>query len=298
MNTAKDSRTSRAPLSQTNFPNLSQTDFPTFSPSDFTEKKDRLLFASDFDNTFSLYPNGVGKETLDAVEKFRKDGNIFGIVTGREYVMTLPIIENYGRYFDFVICMTGAYAASGAGEPIFDFRAEAARLFDILKMLHREGPVYLDVSERAKTVSLDVTRPLSGELESVQKVKRLKYFSQINTKYDTVEKSERICRALTELYGDTVNPHMNGSCIDIPPAGVSKAVSVLKAAERFGVSRENIFAAGDNNNDVPMLEEFHGYTLPHGTDGAKSAAERIFPCVADMLRDAEERAARAPLDLK
>ena len=251
-------------------------------------KPKKLLFASDFDHTLSQYPHGVRKETVEAIGKFREKGNIFGIITGRNFATASYILNDCGHFCDFFMCMTGAYAMDGSGKMIFEYNGDGAALYDIMKLLHKENPVYLSFSDRTFTYDFDVEKPLEDDEKAMELFRNRKNFTQINTKYDTVEKSTEIKNRLLELYGDKVNPQLNGSCLDIPPAGVSKAGAVRRMAEYFGVEIGNIFTAGDNNNDVPMLEAFYGYSVPHGTEAARGAAKKIFPAVEMMIEDAEK----------
>ena len=57
-------------------------------------------------------------------------------------------------------------------------------------------------------------------------------------------------------------------------------------AEYFGGDDDNIYTAGDNDNDVSMIEMHHGYTVPHGSDACKKAARKVLLNVAEMLDDA------------
>lgn len=249
-------------------------------------KDNKLLFASDFDHTLSQYPHGVRKETVEAIQEFRKKGNIFGIITGRNYATASYILNDCGYFCDFIMCMTGAYAMDGDGKMIFEYNGDGAVLPEILKMLHSESGLYLSFSDRTFTYDFDVENPVDWDSGEIGKILARENFTQINTKFEPIEKAVEVKERLIKLYGDKVNPQMNGSCLDIPPAGVTKAGAVGRMAKYFGVADGNIFTAGDNNNDVPMLEAFHGYSVPHGTDAAKAAAEKIFPAVEMMIADA------------
>ena len=55
------------------------------------------IFASDFDNTLHFVnEEGKGyfkKEDLEAIEKFQKEGNLFGLCTGRPYMDYREILK-------------------------------------------------------------------------------------------------------------------------------------------------------------------------------------------------------------
>lgn len=52
----------------------------------------------------------------------------------------------------------------------------------------------------------------------------------------------------------------------------------------MGIAHENIWTAGDNFNDVTMLENFHGCAMSHGVEEAITAAEYVCDNVADVIK--------------
>ncbi len=245
---------------------------------------EKLLFATDFDGTLNLYPHGVTKEVIEMIGKFRDAGNVFGIITGRNYANAMYLFEEYGYLCDFFMCMTGAYAIDKNGELLFEYKGDGSILPEILPFLASMKPGYLTFSDGSFNYSADLEKPLDEDSEAVRTAKEHRTFTQINVAYPTEEIRDLAIGRIEERYGDKVAVHVNGNCLDIPSAEVSKAAAVLRMAKVFGVSEDNIFTAGDNDNDVSMLEAFYGFSLPYGSEKAQSAAKTVLPNVEQMLR--------------
>lgn len=249
----------------------------------------KKLFATDFDGTLNNYSEGVTEECLKTIAEFRRRGNIFGIITGRSYENAKRIIESYLKYCDFIACMTGAYVINSNGKVIFEAKGNGEVLPELLKTISEMGCGYLVYSDGKKSYDIDTLSPLKDDGEEMKEIKRHEYFSQVNTCFDPPEHFEKCVEKLTELYGDVITLNVNGHCLDLPPAGVSKGRSVKIISEYFDVSDDNIYTAGDNDNDISMLKMFHGYTLPYGTSACKQYAEKIFNSVGEMISDVMKR---------
>ena len=247
--------------------------------------KRKKLFATDFDGTLSQYPHGVTEEYLEKITRFRDAGNIFGIVTGRTYSNAAYIIKDYLKYCDFIMCMTGAYAIDSNNETIFEYFGDGDVLPDILKTIAKIGTGYLFFADGRTSYQIDLSLPVDDSHEGIIEARRHKTFTQINACFDPEEHFREAVRLLEEKYGDKISLNLNGHCVDIPPHGVDKGVTVARIADHFGVRHEDVFTAGDNDNDVAMIARFNGYTVPHGSDACKAAAKKVMINVGDMLDD-------------
>ncbi len=242
----------------------------------------KKLFASDYDGTFYISPDGVKNEYLDAVARFREAGNLFGIITGRSYDSAMEIFRKYSDHLDFFMCMNGAYAIDRDRNVIFRYMGDGSVIYPMMKLFSETGCIYLNYSVDEATYGFDEKVPLTEE--DVAGMKKHDHFTQICTAFSESILDEMVEKIRAE-FGDKVSIQLNGCCVDLPPFGVTKGNSVRRMAEHFGVSPENVFTAGDNNNDVSMLEGNYGYTLPHGTDAAKAAAKKILNNIAEMIGD-------------
>ena len=86
-------------------------------------------------------------------------------------------------------------------------------------------------------------------------------------------------------YGDYVHAYPNGCSVDITPAGVSKSQGIDTLLELMGWQQAEVFAIGDETNDLPMLEAYDGFTVDTARDAIKEKARAVYGGVGDMLVD-------------
>lgn len=98
----------------------------------------------------------------------------------------------------------------------------------------------------------------------------------------------RRAQELVRLHGDIVNPLLNNTNVDVPPAGIDKAVAVEYAARMFDIPVQNVYAAGDNLNDLAMVEKFHGRAMEHGPAALRAAAEKTVGTIFEIIKDIAE----------
>jgi hypothetical protein len=74
------------------------------------------------------------------------------------------------------------------------------------------------------------------------------------------------------------SPRYRGYMCEIAPAGVTKWSGVLHLAESWGIRAEEICAAGDDVNDIPMIVAAGlGIAMGNAQAEVKAAADRIAP---------------------
>ncbi|MBR0359818.1 MAG: HAD hydrolase family protein, partial [Clostridia bacterium] len=56
-----------------------------------------------------------------------------------------------------------------------------------------------------------------------------------------------------------------------------------------GIQLQNVWVAGDNYNDIAMLEMFHSCAMTNGVAEAKNKAEYVCDTVGDVIRIIREK---------
>jgi hydroxymethylpyrimidine pyrophosphatase-like HAD family hydrolase len=65
---------------------------------------------------------------------------------------------------------------------------------------------------------------------------------------------------------------------EIAPQGVTKWAGVLRLVQAWGIRPDEICAAGDDVNDIPMIAEAGlGIAMGNAQEEVKAAADRIAP---------------------
>ena len=250
-----------------------------------------FILASDYDGT--LNRGGVSQKDRDAIALFREAGNLFGIVTGRDWWMYEAMQRDH-LSMDFILAMNGAMLISAAGgtrgQLIWCERQKNNGC--VRWIAEHAGRNYghgLGCALERNRVSFhwqyadgnDRYLPLS--MTDPDSPGGVKEFSQLNTQCDTEELACRCVEEINARWGGTVNALQNGVCIDIPPAGIDKGAGLARYAVLMNVPAENVYCAGDNMNDYAMIARFHGLAVENAVPALKDAAEAVFPGVADMI---------------
>lgn len=256
---------------------------------------EKYILASDYDGTL-VQSKGIAEETIKAINKFRQMGNLFGIVTGRDYVNGFEYFKRNNEIpFDFVIANSGAGAYDKDGNIYFVKRVNGKQALGESTLAQEIINQCLALTSNPCGISFDKERydfhpkyPFGGKVENIQYasllvLKDVDEFVLVNAVCDTIEQATKVTYVLKKKFGDYVNPMQNGRCIDIAPAGVDKATGIAKLADCIGIPYENIWTAGDNFNDMPMIEKYHGCAMKSGVDDLKKVSEYVCDSVADVI---------------
>lgn len=257
----------------------------------------RKIMASDYDGT--LNQGGISSETIEAIKKWQRKGNLFGIVTGRDFVNGFEYFtKEFSFPFDFIISHNGAVAVDCHANVLCSRSAEANIPWNQSTLLQELIKDCLELSKNRCGVSFEKTR-LDFHPDSLKGIavrddffsplsvlKEVERFNLANAICDNDEEAAFVTKCLREKYGAYVNPIQNGRCIDISPAGVDKCTGIDSYAEYMRVEFDNIWTAGDNYNDISMLKKYHGCAMTSGVESAREAAEYVCDSVADAIETA------------
>ncbi len=245
-----------------------------------------FILASDYDGT--LNRGGVSPRVREAIARFRAAGNLFGIVTGRDYWM-YETVRREGLAVDFILAMNGAMLIEASGpEAGTILSCERQKNDGCIRGIAEH--VGLKYGEDVSTVLIRDRVTFHARFPEGNKdfaplaeADRIPEFSQMNTRCGTEDEARRCVAEINGRWGRTVNALQNGVCIDIPPAGIDKGEGVARYADRMGVPHGNVYCAGDNMNDYAMIDRFHGLAVENAVPALKAAAEAVFPDIAAMI---------------
>lgn len=259
----------------------------------------RKIIATDYDGT--LNQGGIQPHVVEAIERFRAEGNLFGVVTGRDVGGSYDVFAREGKFpFDFVLPFNGALALDAQGKKIYSMpvrgdqpygdttlaKALVKRIWELTGFycgiafenwrmdIHPDYPDGGKIRWATMTPFGDLERDVFGKMDE---------FCQLNTICENEELAGKVTAQLQAEFGDYVNPLQNGICIDIPVCGLDKGTGVARYAAAVGVREADIWTAGDNYNDLAMLERFHGCAMTGGVQAAKDAAEFVCRDIADVV---------------
>lgn len=245
------------------------------------------LLASDFDGTLIHWPAGkIDEEDRAAIRRFREAGNKLVVVTGRMFGSAMDGFSAADFHdMDAFLCLSGAYCAEADGTEIYDKRKDASRLPEMARFFRETGARYMNIDVGRESFEYDIGGETSFGFRkmSTEELLTLKTFTSMNVGYHSEEEAYAICRRLEKEYGDLITPLQNKVAIDMPPAGINKAVAAGYAANMYGIPTENVYTVGDSFNDLDMVREYNGSAMEQGPDELKAAAKRTVRRVREII---------------
>lgn len=259
----------------------------------------RLLVALDVDGTVVHHDGHLSPRVVDAVQALEELPHVTVVIaTGRSVSATLPVMELLGLRTPGrpVVCSNGAVTVSVDPDAEGGFRLDDVVTFDpapAVALVRQELPDAIVAVEEIG-VGFKVSTPFPpGELwgeETVvpfeelvaDPVTRVTFRDPNSTSEEFSELIERI-----GLHGVSYAVGYS-AWLDLAPEGVSKASALEQVRRRLGVEPHRTVAAGDQRNDLEMLEwAARSYAMGQAPAEVIEAADRVTGTVQeDGLVDA------------
>ncbi len=254
------------------------------------------LLASDYDGTFHRYDDEDMKNNLTAVKSWRKNGNLFVFSTGRD-MGNIMFEKNKNRIqYDYVVALNGALVVDKDNNIIFKktIPNELAEKLVIL-MKSRVGD---EIMVQGGFDGCNQTnRKLVGAKAEERRERNKKIYKQsieealkneivsLGCLNENFEGAKSLQKEIIEKYGNEVDVFINLNYINIVPKGISKATGLDVVARHVGINFGNIYAIGDDLNDIPMIEKYRGYAVYNAKDEVKEKALKIYASVSNLIED-------------
>lgn len=254
----------------------------------------KYIIASDYDGTLRIN-NKISATVVDAIEKFRSKGHLFGVVSGRGYDNGYEVFLKDGFLFDFIVMCSGSSACDRDGNILFanyakgDDKMNGSTVADqYVKRCFELTKSPCGISLEKKFYRFHPELPDGGVVDGREYVpheaaKEIGNFVMSNAVCDTAEEAGKVVEILKKEFGEYIIPQQNGRCIDCPPVGVNKATGLEQLAKILDVDTDNIWTVGDNYNDFDMLCEYHGCAISSGVEEIRKVSEYICDDVADVV---------------
>lgn len=253
------------------------------------------ILASDYDGTLRT-EEMVDCNDIHAIQEFRKAGNLFGLVTGRSMESIQKEVEVNQIEFDFIVANNGGV--------IYD------RDFHQLQCLYMDFNKALDIIAYIKTLdcvsyvindgfyrykfSVDENQidhkygNMADTSEREEDILDRGKISQLVISLNDALLAEEIARYINANFIGYAIAYVNVHCVDIVPAGVSKADGLYFIEQHMGLNHDDVYVIGDSFNDISMIEEFHGCAMAHARSAITSLAEHVFismeECIAYLMK--------------
>ena len=196
------------------------------------------ILASDFDNTiYFLDDKKTTQRNIKAIRDFVKQGNIFCIITGRNYSDLKNILNEYDIPYSYLVCEDGAKIFNNMDyciETVLLERRIIERLIPILE--ENNCDYYLDDGYNKTNYLEDVVKIVINCTDDKEK----------NRIISIIKEHVNIHIYASRFHVNIINKSVNKE----------KALKKLINLEKLDVNLLNVI--GDNDNDYEMLKEFNG----------------------------------------
>lgn len=240
------------------------------------------VLCCDFDGT--LRQGGtVANSNLEALARWRDEGNLVVITTGRNYAKFQEIFPNWQKSTDYLITDNGGATFNNLG------RLEMFNYFEKDQVQR-----VLQASPRASAATYYYTDFCSSEsLTPEVEIKIRRWYATLEPLWEDLKAVEAMdeleVKALPwprKAYGNVEGIEVGNYAgfIDFVPAKSGKEDSIKQLLESKACRAADVIVVGDDYNDIAMIKSSGGYAIESGCEAAKEAAEgRTTRSVADLV---------------
>ena len=195
------------------------------------------ILASDFDNTiFFPEDEDLTNKNVNAIKNFIAQGNIFCIITGRNYTDLKVYLNKYNIPYSYLICEDGAKIFNNMDYCIDTTYLDEEMIDEIKSILDEiKCDYYLD--------------------DGYNKTEYLKDVVKIVVNCKNQKEKDRIVKIIKEKVD--VHIYASRTHVNIINKIVNKKYALNKLIELEDL-KAKIYVIGDNDNDYEMLESFSG----------------------------------------
>lgn len=223
------------------------------------------ILASDFDNTIYYLDNPEqNQKNVEAIQRFVSYGNIFIIITGRNYTDLKKLLVENRIPYSYLVCEDGAKIFNNVDYCIDTTYLEKSEIERIEEILKEENCDYFLDDGYNKTEFLD---------DCVK----------IVVNCNDEEEKERIVKTVREK----IDVHIYASRfhVNIIHKTVNKktALKTLMNLEQLDYNRLHVI--GDNDNDYEMLKEFHGGVITKHHQILDELKKEEYDSISDYIEE-------------
>lgn len=271
------------------------------------------LLASDIDGTL-LLNRKIHHKSIENIDRFKNDGNLFILSTGRALCELDSIINEYKLDVDAYVLCNGAFILDKSLNIIEDFKIDSDIVYKISKYVLSTNNFTLSVLDGYKSYLIKSKNILKARnlfnLNSLKKIYKIlinksSYLELLNLNHlkgndlninimsiyslnDNVEKAENLKNYLNDEFGEYITAYRNKYFVDVVFKGCSKATGIEKVCKNFNLADNNVYVIGDSWNDLSMFERYdNSYTFTYAEKTLQKKANKVIDsfhyCIDDIL---------------
>lgn len=223
------------------------------------------ILASDFDETIYFPDNKeTNKKNSEAIKKFISHGNIFCIITGRNYTDLKVLLKENDIPYSYLICEDGAKSFNNVDYCLDTVLLEEKEIKEIVKILEEEKcDYYLDDGYNKTEYFNDCVKIVVNCIDE--------------------EDKERLVKIIKEK----VNIHIYASRthINIIHKTVNKENALKKLFNTESLDYNKLHVIGDNDNDYEMIKAFDGVVMKKHHKKLNELNKKEYETLSDYIEE-------------
>lgn len=271
------------------------------------------LLASDIDGTLLLNKK-IHHKSIENIDKFKNDGNLFILSTGRALYELDNIISEYNLDVDAYVLCNGAFILDSNFNIIENYKINASIVYEISKYVLELKGFRVSVLNGYKNYILknkDILKLKNiFNLSILKRIIKILLGKSFNLKLinlndlkcndlniniisicslnKSIEDAEILKNYLNETFKDYITAYRNKYFVDVVFKGCSKATGIERVCSKFDLSDNNVYVIGDSWNDLSMFERYNNsYTFTYAEEPLKDKANKVidsfYYCIDDIM---------------
>lgn len=218
------------------------------------------LLASDYDGTLK-FGETLDKSDLSAIRRWKEEGNLFAIVTGRSKNSIFNEAAAHDIPVDYFVTNNGGMIFDSNGNRLMTSQLDTLCAVDLMFVAHETPDVvsYM-VNNGFERHKIEVHPHLEDHRYphinpdwTEEQIMDSGQFGQIVFSMRDPQAAIEFADSINQYFGHQVTAYANNYCVDVCPHGVSKATGLEFVTEFANVPEMDVYCMGDSYNDVPML---------------------------------------------
>lgn len=226
------------------------------------------LLVSDYDGTFFVNNEDLMKN-IEAVDTFRKAGNLFVFATGNNYHVFSKVVEMEKVGYDYLILDHGSL--------IIDRNINIINCHYISEQVVEN--IVSDLADNGLKVKL--CNLWDDDVKSNCNI------TKISTWIKDFERAKEITLHIKERFGNFVNAYTmifdDMNIVEIISGEIDKNRAIKVLANKLGIRHDDIYTVGNGYNDIEMITEYNGYCMEKSVEELLTVCPNKVQSVSELI---------------
>ena len=231
----------------------------------------KKVLVVDYDRTLFIN-NSDMLNNINSINKFRENGNIFIIATGRTYNSLKKEIDKYNIEYDYLILNHGSLVIKKDKSTLFHYKIDKNILFDITNYLSKYKPKSVMYSYYTEDTN-DINNPDISKITIV--------FQK------DIETFKKVMMDIVKKYNNKLNIYFTQNYeIEIISKETNKSRAIDLLMKKANFKKENIYTIGDSYTDIEMINDYNGSCMEKSIDILKNNKNiKKYSSVSVLIKD-------------